>query len=187
MGCWKNSEGRECDGLGRHLCPRQKSLGVCASEFEDQRPSLHGRDGAASPPMGSHHFRGWWVDVPAGWGARAQGIRGSRLLSTKLPRLHLSRPPLAQPDWRVATEFTRFKSSRLRHLGYFEGEGVFEASSERGIVKTSVEESMERNPIGNSDQGRGWFPEAPAGLHQCQWRPFWINLFVFIGFCYCWS
>ena len=65
---------RISDGLGRHLSPWKEPVGVCAPEFEDQQPSLYGRDGKEPPPVGPHDFWRRRVDLPTGRGPGTQGI-----------------------------------------------------------------------------------------------------------------
>jgi hypothetical protein len=50
-------------------------------------------------------------------------------------------------------------------MGNFERKSVLETASERRISEKGVEKGMERNLIGNVDQGRGQFSETFESLH----------------------
>uniref|UniRef100_A0A914C3H1 Uncharacterized protein n=1 Tax=Acrobeloides nanus TaxID=290746 RepID=A0A914C3H1_9BILA len=68
---------------------------------------------------------------------RLLGIDESR----KLSGFHLSRPSLAQPSRRMASEFTGLEPSRLLHLVDSRRKSMLEATPELGIVQKALKKT----------------------------------------------
>ena len=113
-------------------------------------------------------------------------IRDSRLASRQLPRRHHGGSPLATPNRWMASKQPGSQPTGLLDLGDSWRKSMPETAPERRIFKACIEKGLERNQFGGPDQDCRQRSETLAGLHWCEWWPFWMNLIVLLLFVVFW-